>query len=450
MSDDPKLEEFMDSDDDADTPVTEDAKVGEPKDISGDGGLIKTITTAGTGWNHPPKGCEVTVHYTGTLEDGSVFDSSRDRNEPFVFKIGEGQVIKGWDKGVATMKKGERAVLKCRADYAYGERGSPPKIPANATLNFDVELISWTEWKVVGDAKDGIVKQIVTEGKDWKNPKFDAHCVFGWKAFEDQDEKFATPLGGKDEDLIIGAGQVSAGIEKCLESMKQGETARFRLPAASIAQDTEANKISTSSEIIQLEISLQSFENPKDSWEAKGAEKLELAKQKKDEGSEAFQRGAIERATKKYQLALTYLNSDHDLPNKDDAKPLKLSVHLNLAACDLKRNNWKGVIDHCNKALDVDRASLKAKLRRGKAYNELDLWTEAKQDLQDVLDVQGAAETADAKREMARLAAKIKTQNEKEKHLFSNMFDRMRELKPEDKVKEAAPKAEDPPAAAEA
>jgi FKBP-type peptidyl-prolyl cis-trans isomerase len=74
------------------------------------------------------------VHYTGTLLDGTKFDSSVDRDEPFSFSLGHGSVIKGWDIGVATMKKGEKALFTLRHDYAYGEKGSPPTIPPSATL----------------------------------------------------------------------------------------------------------------------------------------------------------------------------------------------------------------------------------------------------------------------------------------------------------------------------
>jgi FK506-binding protein 4/5 len=73
------------------------------------------------------------VHYTGRLLDGTVFDSSKTRNEPFVFKIGKGQVIKGWDQGVATMKVGEHAFLTCSPEYAYGARGSPPTMSVRHT-----------------------------------------------------------------------------------------------------------------------------------------------------------------------------------------------------------------------------------------------------------------------------------------------------------------------------
>ena len=101
---------------------------------------VETISP-GDGKTFPKKGQTVIVHYTGTLTNGNKFDSSRDRGKPFEFKIGQGNVIKGWDEGVAQMSKGQRAKLTCSPDYAYGARGFPPVIPANSVLIFDVELI---------------------------------------------------------------------------------------------------------------------------------------------------------------------------------------------------------------------------------------------------------------------------------------------------------------------
>jgi FKBP-type peptidyl-prolyl cis-trans isomerase FkpA len=86
-------------------------------------------------------GNTVSVHYTGTLTDGSKFDSSLDRKQPFVFKLGAGQVIKGWDQGIAGMKVGGKRRLEIPPEMGYGARGFPPVIPANAKLIFEVELL---------------------------------------------------------------------------------------------------------------------------------------------------------------------------------------------------------------------------------------------------------------------------------------------------------------------
>jgi len=103
-------------------------------------GLQYADETVGAGAS-PTAGQKVTVHYTGTFPDGRKFDSSRDRSQPFVFTIGKGQVIQGWDEGVMTMKVGGRRILTVPPALGYGARGAGGAIPPNATLLFDVELL---------------------------------------------------------------------------------------------------------------------------------------------------------------------------------------------------------------------------------------------------------------------------------------------------------------------
>jgi len=136
-------------------------------DISGDGGVTKVVLQEGEG-DYPQAGDEIKAHYVGTLaSDGSEFDSSRKRGQPFKFVLGQGQVIKGWDLGFANMKKGEKAVLTIASQYGYGDAGSPPNIPGKATLKFEVELLEFgpkqkEKWEMSGQEK-------LAESENWKD-----------------------------------------------------------------------------------------------------------------------------------------------------------------------------------------------------------------------------------------------------------------------------------------
>jgi FKBP-type peptidyl-prolyl cis-trans isomerase len=105
-----------------------------------DGGLVYTDTDCGDG-DEALSGAELSVDYTGRLENGEVFESTRQTGSPFTFVLGADEVIQGWDEGLRGMREGGRRRLVVPPDLGYGEEGSPPKIPGGATLTFDIELL---------------------------------------------------------------------------------------------------------------------------------------------------------------------------------------------------------------------------------------------------------------------------------------------------------------------
>ncbi len=104
--------------------------------------LQKQIITEGTGQQIPQSGVTAFVHYTGKFLDGNVFDSSVTRGSPFSFNLNQGNVIRGWDLCVSSMKQGEKCILTCPPEFGYGNRQVGP-IPPNSTLIFEIELLGW-------------------------------------------------------------------------------------------------------------------------------------------------------------------------------------------------------------------------------------------------------------------------------------------------------------------
>ncbi|KAL4285149.1 hypothetical protein GQ457_16G027880 [Hibiscus cannabinus] len=527
-----------------DDPVSQILEVGEEKEI-GKTGLKKKLVKEGEGFEHPGNGDEVEVHYTGTLLDGTKFDSSRDRGTPFKFKLGLGQVIKGWDEGIKTMKKGENAVFTIPPELAYGESGSPPTIPPNATLRFDVELLSWTSVKDI--CKDGgILKKILVEGESWENPKdldevfvkYEAYLedgtlvsksdgveftvgdgyfcpalakavktmkkgekvlltvkpqyAFGedgrpaaggecavppnatlcltlelvsWKSVSDvtkdkkvlkkilkEGEGYERPddgtlvqvklIGklpdgtvfvkkGYDEEPFefkIDEEQVIDGLDKAVKTMKKGENALITIQPEYAFGSSESHQelaVVPANSTVYYEVEMISFVKEKESWEMNTQEKIEAAGKKKEEGNALFKAGKYERASKRYEKAVKFIDYDSSFgeEEKKQAKLLKVTCNLNNAACKLKLNDYKQAAKLCTKVLELDSRNVKALYRRAQAYMRLVDLDLAEADIKKAMEID--PDNRDVKQEYRILKEKIKEYNKKDARFYGNIFAKM-------------------------
>ncbi|KYN39332.1 hypothetical protein ALC56_06258 [Trachymyrmex septentrionalis] len=405
-----------------------------------DRGVLKEIIKEGEGNLTPTSGCRVKVHYTGTLLDGTKFDSSRDKDKPFKFNLGNNSVIKGWDIGVATMKKGEIAMLTCAPDYAYGENGSPPLIPADATLKFEIELLDWSGEDLSPNKDKGIERFQIVAGQSYAHPeegstvKIHLTGKYNDEVFEDRDVEF-----------VLGEGEVAGiidGIEIALQRFLKSEKSRLfiRSKYAFKEQGNPTFNIPPNADV-EYEVELQNFEKEASIWSMKSPEKIEQAKMQKEKGTKYLTSDKINLAIKVYQKVFKYLNDASSFEDdlKEERDNLVIATHLNLALCYLKTNENVLARDECAKALELDSQNEKALFRRGQAHLGLSSPEIAINDFQKVLEVQPKNTAASKQILICNLL--IKKQLAKEKKLYANMFDKFAQ---EDKQKEEQKLKEQP------
>ncbi|KAJ8299345.1 hypothetical protein KUTeg_023405 [Tegillarca granosa] len=294
-----------------------------------------------------------------------------------IYNCSEGKVIKAWEEGVATMKKGELARFTCKPDYAYGETGSPPKIPANATLVFEVELLDWKGEDISEDKDGSIIRRIIQKGEGYKTPN-DVNYTgsYNGRVFEEK----------KDVEFLLGEGDaigIVDGLETSIRKMKEKEKSKFQI-AASAAYGSKGNEalgIPPNADLI-------------------------------------YEGGSYKLASKFYQKICDYLEYETSLENEEKAQreALMLAAHLNLAMCALKTGDDAEVKNQCDKALELDSKNEKAFFRRGQArfnQNDYDL---AKEDFEKVLEIDPVNKAA--KNQILKCEQKTKEYKKKEKNIM--------------------------------
>lgn len=386
-----------------------------------DGGVLKLVKREGTGTELPMTGDKVFVHYVGTLLDGTHFDSSRDRGEKFSFELGKGQVIKAWDIGVGTMKIGELCQLICKPEYAYGCAGSPPKIPPNATLVFEVELFEFHGEDITDEEDGGIIRRIITKGQGYTKPNEGASVevtvegTYEGRVFDERELKFEI---GDGENLGF-----PIAVEKAIMAMEQGEEALISVkPKYGFGNEGNAKYNIPSGATLQYKIKLTAFEKAKESWEMNTVEKLEQSSIVKEKGTQYFKEGKYKQASVQYKRIVSWLERETGLSEEDEkkAKSLRLAAHLNLAMCFLKLQESSQALENCDKALELDASNEKALFRRGEALFGMKEFERARDDFQHVVQLYPANKAA--KSQVVLCQKRIKEQHEKDKRTYANMF----------------------------
>ncbi|KAM7414491.1 hypothetical protein PAMA_019350 [Pampus argenteus] len=391
-----------------------------------DGGVLKLVKREGTGTELPMTGDKVFVHYVGTLLDGTVFDSSRDRGDMFSFELGKGQVIKAWDIGVATMKVGELCQLICKPECAYGSAGSPPKIPPDATLIFEVELFDFQGEDLTENEDGGIIRRIITKGQGYSKPNEGASVevtVEGTcegRVFDERELKFEI---GDGETLGL-----PFGVEKAIMAMEQGEEALIHIkPKYGFGNAGNAKYNILGGAVLQYKIKLAAFEKAKESWEMNTTEKLEQSVIVKEKGTQYFKEGKYKQASVQYKRIVSWLENESSLSEEDEKKEkaLRLAAHLNLAMCFLKLKELNQALESCDKALELDASNEKALFRRGEALCGMKEFDKARDDFQQVVQLYPANKAA--KSQVVLCQKHIKEQHEKDKRIYANMFQKFAE-----------------------
>lgn len=373
-------------------------------DLLNNGGIIKTIIKESNSDQIPISGDKVEVHYIGTLENGKKFDSSRDRKETFLFILDAGEVISGWDIGLASMKLGEISKFFIRSDYAYGEQGIGKDIGKNCNLYFEIELISIN--------KDRIQKNILIKGEGEESPvdgadiRIDYKIIFNNEIIEEK----------KDYQCMMNDGLLLNEIYQLLEYMKKGEKIQSKI----ILKESFHHLLKNS--MIDIELQLNDFEKLKFNFEMNNDEILNFSKKQKDAGNKFYKEKKIDLALKQYEKSKLFLKNDYKFDENDKKikSNLEKDLNLNMSICHLLLKDYNKSISLCDQVLMIDPKNIKALYRRAQSLmkiQELDL---AKLDLNQALIID--PNNKEIKNSLDELNILMKKRDDLDKIRFKNLF----------------------------
>ncbi|CAL1261693.1 unnamed protein product [Larinioides sclopetarius] len=333
----------------------------------------------------------------------------------------EGMVIKGWDLGVSTMKKGEVALFIIQPLYAYGDMGYPPTIPPHTPLLFEIELY---EWKLddISPKKDGsILRKVIDKGEGTTSPNEGSEVKV--KLVGSYEDRIFEEC---EKEFILGEGcsvDVVEGIEHALYKFRLNEKSFLYVKSKyGFEKGSEEFNIPPDA-TITYEVTLLSFTKAKEVWEMNSDEKFERSKVAKYKGVEYLKAGQCKAALRQFRWILACLEKEPGVPpeSQKDRNAVLLSAYLNIALCLLKMENYVDAIKFCDKALEMDPENEKALYRRGQAKMFFNDCEEALEDFKKLHLLY--PENKAALNATFICQEKIKKQKKKDQTVYNKMFE---------------------------
>ncbi|KFO23156.1 Peptidyl-prolyl cis-trans isomerase FKBP5 [Fukomys damarensis] len=436
------------------SPAATVAEQGEDVTPKKDRGVLKIVKRVGNSEEKPMIGDRVYVHYKGKLSNGKKFDSSHDRNEPFVFSLGKGLNSARFYYWFQLPFPEDSSGCDGRSRYQHNQEslehrrgwgmlqspvllGSPHWSAPMKPGALEIELLDFKGEDLFEDA--GIIRRIKRKGEGYSNPNegatvnihLEGRC--GRRLFDCRDVVFVVGEG-EDHDIPIG-------IDKALEKMQREEQCVLHLgPRYGFG---EAGKpkfgIEPNAELI-YEVTLKSFEKAKESWEMDTKEKLEQAAIVKEKGTVYFKGGKYMQAVIQYGKIVSWLEMEYGLSEKElkASESFLLAAFLNLAMCYLKLREYAKAVECCDKALGLDSANEKGLYRRGEAQLLMNEFESAKGDFEKVLEIN--PQNKAARLQISVCQKKAKEHNERDRRIYANMFEKFAEQDAKEEASKALSK----------